>query len=189
MEFISILPIWALALVIFGLRICDVSLGTVRTIAVVQGLAYLAVPLGFLEVLIWVVAVAQVITRIDESLWLVLAYAGGYAAGNAVGILIERKLALGTVVVRMISSKAGESVANLLRGRKRRLTTFRGEGRDGPVTLIYTTCPRREVKELLEEARAADPTLFYAVEPVREWSGGMRRFPHYAIWNFPLKKK
>lgn len=189
MEWINEISIWLLALIIFLLRICDVSLGTIRTIAVVQGLTLVAVPLGFLEVLIWIVAVAQVISRINESFLLVLAYAAGYATGNAVGILIERKLALGTVVIRMISATAGEEIATALRKQNRRLTTFAGRGRDGEVTLLYVTCPRRDVKSLLDDARETDPNVFYAVEPVREWSGGLRRFPHYAVWTNPLKKK
>jgi len=35
-SWISTLPVWATALLIFGLRIGDVSLGTLRTLSVVQ---------------------------------------------------------------------------------------------------------------------------------------------------------
>ena len=90
--FVTDLPAWALAGTIFLLRIIDVSLGTMRTITVVNGRLRLSVALGFFEVLVWVTAVSQVILRLRDHPILVLAYAAGFAAGNAVGILLERKL-------------------------------------------------------------------------------------------------
>ena len=107
------LPVWALAACIFLLRVADVSLGTVRTIVVVHGRIRLSVLLGFVEVLVWITAVSQVILRLRESPVLVVAYAAGFATGNAVGILLERRLALGHCVVRMIS-REGEAVARVL---------------------------------------------------------------------------
>ena len=90
MEWIASIPVWLLCLLIFGLRVCDVTLGTVRTVAIVKGYLSAAVVLGFFEVLIWILAVSQVIVRINESIFLGIAFAGGFAAGNAVGILVER---------------------------------------------------------------------------------------------------
>ena len=104
MEFVASIPVWLLCILIFCLRICDVTLGTVRTLSIVKGYLTLAVALGFFEVLIWILAVSQVITRINESIFLALSFAGGFAAGNAVGILVERRLAMGTSVVRILSS-------------------------------------------------------------------------------------
>ena len=66
MHFITDLPIWALALLIFCLRIGDVSIGTMRTIAVVNGRVKLSVLLGFFEVIIWILAIGSVIQRIAE---------------------------------------------------------------------------------------------------------------------------
>lgn len=163
------LPVWAMALAIFGLRVCDVSLGTLRTISVVQGKLPLAVTLGFFEVLIWICGVSSVMTGIREHPHLALAFAGGFAAGNGVGILLERFIALGSVALTLISPGAGPAIAQELRARGQRLTTFAGEGRDGPVTMIYTTCPRRRVRWVLETARRLDSHLFYTVEPLREW--------------------
>ena len=104
MQLLENLPVWLLAVVVFSLRIVDVSLGTVRTIAVVQGWIKLSVVLGFFELLIWIAAVSQVIARVKEQPILMLAFAGGFAAGNAAGILLERVLALGTCVVRIVSA-------------------------------------------------------------------------------------
>ena len=103
------LSVWTLAVLIFCLRITDVSLGTIRTIAVVNGRMRLSVLLGFFEVLVWITGISQLIFRLQEHPLLVVAYAGGFAAGNAVGIAVERKVALGHCVIRMISSGVSQS--------------------------------------------------------------------------------
>jgi len=68
----------------FGIRIVNVSIGTLRTITVVQGRLKLSVVLGFFEVLIWITALSQVLVGASTNPVLILAYAGGFAGGNAV---------------------------------------------------------------------------------------------------------
>ena len=190
MSWISGLPIWATALLIFCLRIGDVSLGTLRTLSVVQGRLKLSVGLGFFEVLIWVVGISQVMTGLQTSPVLGLAYAGGFAMGNAAGISIERHLAMGTVVLRMISPRCGLRIAEALRGKGFRLTTFEGQGRDGPVTLLYITCRRREAPRILETVRELDPFIFYTVETVHSRSfESLSPLPDATGWRAVLKKK
>jgi uncharacterized protein YebE (UPF0316 family) len=190
MDFLAEMPVWAVAALIFCLRIVDVSIGTMRTITVVQGWVKLSVVLAFFEVLIWISAVSQVIVGIGKSPVLLLAYAAGFATGNAVGILIEKKLALGTALAMMISPRAGDRIAAALRARGFRLTTVAGEGRDGPVSVIHCFCPRKDLPGMLETAGELDPDVFYAVEPVREWRGGFEGpFPHPTGWRAVFKKK
>lgn len=157
-------PLWAVALVIFGLRVVDVSLGTLRTIAVVHGRVALAVAFGFFEVLVWLLAVAHVLARVGQEPVLVLAFAAGYAAGNGAGVVAERWMALGNVVLRIISSARGQEVAAALRSLGQRVTSFEGQGRDGARTLLYATCARRDLDRVMSAAHAVDPELFYVVE-------------------------
>ena len=107
-QLLDTLPVWALALVIFTLRVVDVSLGTCRTIAVVQGRMKVSVLLGFIEVLVWVTTVTHVIQKAADNGWLLLAYAAGFAFGNAAGIALERRLAMGSVILRIVSHDAGD---------------------------------------------------------------------------------
>ncbi len=185
------IPLWGIALLIFCLRICDVSMGTMRTIAVVQGKLKMSVALGFFEVLIWICGVSQVMAGFTKYPLLAVAYAAGFATGNGVGILLEKKIALGSVVLTIISPREGPAIAERLRCEGQRLTTFEGSGRDGPVTMIYTTCPRRGMRRLLETARQIDPRLFYTVEPLREWrlDGTAQPLPHATGWRSILKMK
>jgi uncharacterized protein YebE (UPF0316 family) len=56
------------ALLIFSLRLIDVSMGTVRMIMVMRGMRKWAALIGFLEVSIWVVAVSRVIGNVNNAL-------------------------------------------------------------------------------------------------------------------------
>jgi uncharacterized protein YebE (UPF0316 family) len=186
------MPIWAQALMVFALRATDVSIGTMRTISVVQGKMKLSVCLGFFEVLIWVCGVSQVMAGLAKYPILAVAYAAGFAMGNGVGILIERAVAMGSVALTIISPGRGSEIADTLRKEGQPLTTLAGEGRDGPVTMIYASVTRRGMRKVLDRARQVDPKLFYSVEPLREWRldvAGRRPLPHATGWRSWLKKK
>ena len=193
MDLLATIPMWLLCLLVFTFRVCDVTLGTMRTLSIVKGHIEISVVLGFFEVMIWIVAVSQVIVRLHESWWLALAWAGGFATGNAVGIMVERKLALGTSVVRILSAEHGDEIAETLRSQGHPASTFAGEGPHGPVSLVYAMAPRRLAKEMLRSARRIDPDLLYVSEPAHESNGGLqlrlRPVPHATGWRAVFKKK
>jgi len=177
---------WAVAAVIFVLRMCDVALGTMRTIAVVDGRMRMAMVLGFVEVLVWVAALSEVIARIHDNFWLAFAFAGGFAAGNAVGIEAEKRLALGSCVVRLISHTRGEAVASGVRPHARMVTTFRSEESD--LRLVYAICSRRHLPMLLSAAREVDPDVFHAVERLPQ-TGDEPTVVVPTGWRAVMKKK
>jgi uncharacterized protein YebE (UPF0316 family) len=193
MDQLATMPMWLLCLLIFGFRVCDVTLGTMRTLSIVKGHIAVSVVLGFFEVMIWIVAVSQVIVRLHESWWLALAWAGGFATGNAIGIAVERALALGTAVVRILSADHGDAIADTLRSQGHPVSTFIGEGAHGPVSLVYAMAPRRLAKDMVRTARSIDPDLLYVSEPAHESNGGvqlrLRPVPHATGWRAVVKKK
>ena len=168
MDFLLSAPIWVTAIVIFGLRVLDVSLGTVRTLAVVQGRIRASVVLGFFEIFIWVTAIGQVVTHLNESLLLPVAYAGGFAVGNATGILIERRIAWGLVIVRFLSSHASHEIVTLFRKRGQWAAVFSGQSVEGSESLVFVSCSKAMLREMLDAARKLDPDVVYSVEPVLE---------------------
>ncbi|UCF40701.1 MAG: hypothetical protein JSW43_13420 [Gemmatimonadota bacterium] len=188
MVIFEVWPVWAAAILIFSLRIIDVSLGTLRTISVVHGRRVVSVLLGFVEVLIWITAVSQAILGVQEEPLLVVAYAAGFAVGNGAGIALERWLALGSCVVRMITSGNGVELAERLRTLGQTVTAFRGEGSDGPRTLLFTACARRDLPRVIAAARAADPGLFYTVERFTT-ADYATPLPGPTGWRAVLKKK
>jgi uncharacterized protein YebE (UPF0316 family) len=154
-------------LVIFGLRIFDVSLATLRILLAVRGRRLVVPVIGFFEVLIWVFAVGNAIRHLDSA-WHLLGYAAGFAAGNVVGLWIEEKLAIGLATIRIISRKAGVELADALRGHGFGVTEFAGHGREGMVEVVHTVVQRREVPQVLREVDRWDTEAFVTVDEPRQ---------------------
>ena len=158
-------------LLIFLLRICDVSIATMRLLYAVRGRKVIAASLGFVEVLIWILAISAVV-RNFHSPALVIAYAAGFSAGNFLGITIEEKLALGLAQVRVVSREAGVEIAHALRERGFGVTELLGQGREGRVEIIDTVIQRRDVKSVLREVESWDPEAFVSVDEPRSVQRG-----------------
>jgi len=189
MEFLSDTPIWVTALLIFALRVVDVSLGTIRTIAVVHGRVRASVVLGFVEILIWVTAISSVIANLSRSPLLLVAYAGGFATGNATGILLERRLAWGNVIVRFLSTPAAQQIASYLRDKGHWAAVFQAAGPEDDHSLVFGTCPKSQLRAVIEEARRLDPEVVYSVEPVLESGAPSRPLPHATGWRSTFLRK
>lgn len=161
-------------LFIFAARVVDVSLGTVRTIVTVQGRAVIAFFLAVIEVTIWITAISTIIKQIDQSPILVMFYSLGFACGNVTGILVERKLAFGKIILKVFAANNGQEIAAKIRSMGQPVTLFQGEGMDGPVLELYIACGRRHLKWLLPTIREFDDKIFYVIEPARDMSRILR---------------
>lgn len=151
---------------IFCARICDVTIGTIRTICVVRGYRLVAAVLGFFEVTIWITAVSGVLLRLDR--WYnVVSYGLGFATGNAVGMWVEQKLALGMQAIMLISQGHSAAVTEALRFAGFPVTEVKGHGRDGDVSVAYVVTHRRDTAVAIQIARRIDPAVFTTVNDVR----------------------
>lgn len=156
---------------VFVARIVDVSIGTMRIIYISRGIKAVASLCGFFEVLIWLVAITQIMQALNN--WIMYAaYAAGFAAGNYVGILIEAKLAVGLVAVRVITTEDASALIAHLRERRYGVTTMAARGVSGKVRLIFTIVKRRDAKTVLEGVRQFNPRAFVSIEDVRMVSEG-----------------
>lgn len=164
MSVTSDLMILLAGLLIFFARIIDVSLGTLRTISIVHGRTWMSFWLGFFEVIIWLLVISTVVHKIKEIPLLGLFYASGFATGNMVGIRIEKKLALGHIILWVISRDKWQLMAKQVRAAGFAVTTFQGEGRTGPVTELYMVCRRRDLAEILSMVHDIDPNAFYVTD-------------------------
>jgi uncharacterized protein YebE (UPF0316 family) len=157
---------------IFLARVCDVTLGTLRIIFVSRGRRNLAPLLGFFEVLIWIVVIGQLVQHL-HSVTAYLGYAGGFAAGNFVGMWLEDRLALGTYVLRVIISDDGETLAQRIHEAGFGVTCINGHGSAGPVKLVYTIVKRRNVNQVLSIVHETAPNAFVTIEEVRSTEKGI----------------
>jgi uncharacterized protein YebE (UPF0316 family) len=156
-----------LPLLIFMGRIIDVSIATLRIIFVMSGKKFLAPILGFFESLIWLIAISQIFQNID-NFFSYLAFSGGFAAGTFVGMIIEEKLALGNVVVRIITRRDATALVDHLRERQFYYTNIPAEGREGKVNILFMVMKRNQLKGIIEIIKQFNPRAFYTVESVRK---------------------
>jgi uncharacterized protein YebE (UPF0316 family) len=163
-----------LPLLIFFARIMDQSIGTVRLIFISKGMKYLAPFLGFFEVIIWLLAVGQIMQHLDN--WLsYVAYGAGFAMGNFIGITIEERLSIGTVIIRVILSQESPELITSLKSQNFGLTLVDGVGAKGNVKLIFSIIRRKEIKGFVDTVQEYHPNAFYTVEEVKASNEGVFR--------------
>lgn len=170
------------ALLIFLLRVVDVSMAMFRMILAVRGRRGTAAIIGFFEVLIWLVAVGQALSHLN-SFFHVVAYAGGFAVGNYVGVSLEARFAIGVNVVRAIcrvspkegGASGGRAAARALRSEGFAVTEIQGRGRESEVEILNVVVPRKRVPYVLSLIGKHDPEAFVSVEEVRSTRGGYIR--------------
>jgi len=161
-----------LPVLIFIARVCDVSLGTIRVIFVSRGYRHLAPILGFFEISIWLFAIGQIMRDLtDISIY--FAYAAGFATGTFVGIVLEEKLSLGTVLVRVVTGRDSTDLAEALRGEGYGTTTHAADGAQGPVTIVFTVVNREDLPQVVEIINRFNPRAFYSVEDDRHANEGI----------------
>ena len=161
-----------LPLVIFFARICDVSLGTMRIVFVSKGKKNIAPFLGFFELLIWIVVINEVVKTAD-SFVCYLAYAGGYASGNFIGMNIEERIALGSQLIKVFSSKDITSLQKCLNDAGFGTTVVEGDGSAGKVKILYTVINRKTSEQARKILVEFDPGIFYVIEDVRMVKSGI----------------
>jgi uncharacterized protein YebE (UPF0316 family) len=163
---------WLLPAVIFFGRICDVTLGTLRIIFVSKGERKKAPLVGFFEVFIWVVIISQIFSH-TNSLIAYIAYAGGYAAGNFIGILVENKIAFGYVLLRIYTKNDGRQLAKILNNDNIGSTYIKGEGAISEVDIIETVINRKLQQKVIRIIDEFDPKAFYLIEDIRSKQKGI----------------
>lgn len=165
------------AFLIMIMRICDVSIGTVRTILVVQGKKYYAGFAGMIEVLIWVFAIRYIFQHLDHIQNL-FGYAIGFGIGNILGITIEQKIGFGYAQLSIISRKASAEIARALRHEKHGVTVLPAQGVTGEVSIVVVIVPRKYQKKIIALIESIDDKAFITVQhslPYRGFIHGARK--------------
>ncbi len=157
---------------IFCARICDVSLGTIRVIFISKGIKYLAPAIGFFEVIIWLLAIGQVMNNLT-NIASYIAYGGGFAAGTFIGMLIEEKISLGLTGVRIITSDDPARLVQYLRSQNYGVTCVDGQGANGRVKMVFSIIRRQNLPDVVDVIRRFNPGAFYSVEDVKSVSEGV----------------
>lgn len=155
-----------LPLLIFLSRLGDVTMATLRHIFISKGFRKIVPILGFFEVLIWLVAIRQVFSHLD-NIACFIAWAAGFSAGTYLGMYIEERLAIGTQIIRIITGEDITTLTDALKKRNQGITIVDGQGAVGPVKLIFTIVKRTNKAEVIELIHLYAPRAFYSVEDVK----------------------
>ncbi len=179
----------AIPALIFLARVADVSIGTIRIVFVSKGLKILAPVLGFFEILIWLMAMSKIFENLDNWFYFI-AYAGGFATGNYIGLKIEERLALGYVNIRIITQKSGADLIAKLAEKGYGVTYMNAHGSKGQVNVIYCVLKRKNIDDITAMIKEFNPKAFYTMEDIRFANSGV--FPARSMAqnysSFPVRK-
>jgi len=156
---------------IFLARISDVSIGTVRIIMVSRGRRFVSALLGFFEVIIWLLAVSQVLAHLN-NVFSYLAYGAGFATGNFIGISIENRLAMGMQTVQIITQENMKTLSMLLREEGFGVTNLQAKGQKSELDFIHIVTPRKRTREVLSIVKQFDPDAFVSITDIRSAHAG-----------------
>ena len=174
LEFILSPAAWLGALTIFAMRVSDMSMDTLRVLFVMRGKKGVAWILGFFQSSIYVLAITSVLSHLNNPLN-VIGYAAGFATGNVVGMLIEERLAIGHILLQIVSSRRGAALSQVLREAGYGVTEIPARGKDGVVSMLSVSVLRKDVSKIETLVHENDPDAFMTSEDVRPMRRGFWR--------------
>lgn len=159
------MAIFILCLKIFFVRILDVSLGTVRTIITLKDKGLLASLIGFVEVLIWFLIVKEALNVEMISIWIAIAYAGGFAAGTYIGSFLSNKFIKGVLTVQVITGKKYAPIANKLReeGYAVSILDVKGKNEDEEKYMLFIEIDSKKLYHLQSLIKKLDADAFIVI--------------------------
>ncbi len=158
-------------LFIFVAKCADITLATIRMIMVVRGRRVQAALIGFVENIIYVLAIGKVLAGLDNPVNIIV-YALGFAAGNYIGIIVEEKMALGDVVAQVIAKDNSMELAERFREIGFGVTVVEGYGREGMQQLLNIMLQRKNIGVLYKVLDDYDEKAFVTITDARSIKGG-----------------
>jgi len=138
-------------------------------------LKHIAPILGFFEVFIWITAVSQILKDLNNYYYYVM-YALGFALGNYIGLIMEEKISIGKILVRVFLKYDSKEITNSLVEQGFGVTMVDAEGSRGPVKVIFSIINRKQLNSFLTVIKQFDEHVFYSIEDIRSSAEGV--FPN-----------
>jgi len=164
-----------LPLLIFLARIADVSMETIRVIYISRGIKYLAPIIAFFEIIIWLLAM-EVVLKDLSNVANFMAYAFGFASGTYIGLVIEERLSIGTVILRIVTTEEStDEIVSFLESEHYGATSLDAKGTRGDVRMIISLVNRTDVPRITGHIEETNPRAFFSIEDVRYVKQGVFR--------------
>ena len=161
-------------LVIFALRLIDMTLDTLRLLFVVRGKRLIVWILGIVTNTIYILAISSVLTGKNHP-FTIFCYACGYATGNILGMRLEERLAIGYKEINVISKTKGREIAGALREKGFGVTEMVGQGMNGTVDVISTSVKRKHAKDVRKIIHEIDENAFITEDDFNPVNAGTWR--------------
>ena len=164
------MALFYLCVKIFCGRLVDVTLSTLQTILLVKGKRNIATIIGFVDVFIWFLVVREALNTDIKSIWIALAYAGGYASGTFTGSSLSKKIIKGTVGVQVITKNAKNKVIEAIKnsGFSATYVECKGIHEEDTNYLIGAQVDNRKLNEFKELVTSIDENAFITVTESKE---------------------
>jgi len=168
-----VVQFWVVAesvLIVFAIKFVNMALQTLSMNFLVKGRRLYTFIFAFLEVMVYLVGLSQVLNNM--TIYKMLGYALGYATGALFGIWLEQKLAIGHQTWLIIPNENPYRLAYHLRDRGFGITTISGSGMDSNRMIILTTTMRKNIALLNSSITELAPDAFVSVLDTRTTMGG-----------------
>ncbi|MFZ0181584.1 MAG: DUF5698 domain-containing protein [Methanoregula sp.] len=158
---------------IFCAQIANVCMETLRIVFLSKGIKYLAPVIAFFEIIIWLLAIVGVMSNLSNPANFI-AYAFGFALGTYVGLVIEERLSIGMVIMRIITTgETSAGIAEFLQSEQYGTTCLDAKGARGGVTMIISLVNRDDVPRITRYIEQTNPGAFFSIEDVRYVNQGV----------------
>jgi uncharacterized protein YebE (UPF0316 family) len=148
---------------------------TIRVIYISRGIKYLAPIIAFFEIVIWLLAM-EVVMQDLANIANFLAFALGFAMGTYVGLVIEEKLSIGMVILRIVTTdESNEEIVSFMQSENYGITTLDATGSRGSVKMILSLVNRTDVPRITQHIQATNPHAFFSIEDIRYVNQGVFR--------------
>jgi uncharacterized protein YebE (UPF0316 family) len=112
--------------------------------------------------------------------------------GNYIGMVIEEKLSIGNVLIRIIPKKDTSDLIAYLRESNYGVTSVRAEGSKGEVDIVFTIIKRKDIEHVVAIINKFNPNAFYTIEDVKAINEGIfkhtRKATIFDNFSYHLKK-
>lgn len=96
-----------------------------------------------------------------------MAFAFGFAMGTYIGLVIEEKLSIGMVIMRIVTTESNDEIVSFMQSENYGITVPDATGSRGNVKIILSLVNRTDVTRITEHIQSTNPHAFFSIEDVR----------------------
>lgn len=162
-----------LYLIILVGKMIEVTMATTRIVLITKGEKLKGAIIGFFEVIIWAILIANVLKDITADPIKLVIYSIGFSLGNYLGTTFEQKLGFGTVRIEsIVKEEHGVTLARELRNKGFAVTVIEGQGKDFKRHVLIMHIKRKRTEEAVSMIKNIQGNVVITVNEIKPVYGG-----------------